>query len=172
MSLNNVWCRPGDFPGQHSSKGCLAMWGSFYYGVPAPLSLLPLALQTRERGEVWSRYSASKCKCMSLNHARLRPRGLYSPWDSPGQKTGAGSLSLLQGIFPTQGSNPGLPHCRQILYQLSHKGSPRILKWVASPFSSGPSWPRNRTGVSCIVGRFSTNWAIRAYQFLTTAAHN
>ena len=42
-----------------------------------------------------------------------------------------GSLSLLRGIFPTQGSNPGLPHCRQILYQLSHKGSPRILEWVA-----------------------------------------
>ena len=46
------------------------------------------------------------------------------------------SLSLLQGIFPIQGLNPGLPHCRQILYQLSHKGSPRILDWVAYPFSS------------------------------------
>ena len=53
----------------------------------------------------------------------LRPHGLYSPWNSSGQKTGVGSLSLLQGIFPTQGSNPGLPHCRRILYQLSHKGS-------------------------------------------------
>ena len=48
----------------------------------------------------------------------------YSPWNSPGQNTGAGSLSLLQGIFPTQESNPGLLHCRQILYQLSHQGSP------------------------------------------------
>ena len=48
--------------------------------------------------------------------------GLYSPRNSPGQNTGVKSLSLLQGIFPTQGSNPGLPHCRQILYQLSHKG--------------------------------------------------
>ena len=72
-----------------------------------------------------------------------------------------GSLSLLQGIFPTQGSNPGLPHCRRILYQLSHKGSPRTLEWVACPFSSGSSQPRNRTRVSCIVGRFFTNWAIR-----------
>ena len=54
----------------------------------------------------------------------LRPHGLYSPWNSPSQNTGMGSLSLLQGIFPTKGSNPGLPHCRQILYQLSHKGSP------------------------------------------------
>ena len=49
---------------------------------------------------------------------------LYSPWNSPGQNTGVGSLSLLQRIFPPQGSNPGLWHCRQILYQLSHKGSP------------------------------------------------
>ena len=49
---------------------------------------------------------------------------LYSPWNSPGQNTGVGSLSLLQGIFRTQGLNPYLPHCRQILYQLSHKRSP------------------------------------------------
>ena len=115
-----------------------------------------------------------------------------SPWNSLGQNTGVGSLTLLQGIFPTlgsegpprdersvglrarvqesevpagdwgcvcrapggfgsvaerrvcwaqgtplQGSNPGLPHCRQFLYQLSHEGSPRILEWVAFPFSSG-----------------------------------
>ena len=49
------------------------------------------------------------------------PIRLYSPWNSPGQNTGVDSLSLLQGIFPTQGLNSGLPHCRQILYQLSHK---------------------------------------------------
>ena len=54
----------------------------------------------------------------------LRPRGLYSPWNSPGQNTAVGSLSLLQGIIPTQGSNLDLPHCRQILYQLSHQGNP------------------------------------------------
>ena len=46
-------------------------------------------------------------------------------------------------IFPTQGSNPGLLHCRRILYQLSHQGSPRILEWAAYPFSSGSSQPRN-----------------------------
>ena len=56
----------------------------------------------------------------------LQPHGLYSPWNSLGQNTGVGSLSLLQGIFPTQGSNPGLLHRRQTLYQLSHKGSPYI----------------------------------------------
>ena len=70
----------------------------------------------------------------------------YSPWNSPGQNAGVGSLSLLQGIFPTQGSNPGLPHCRWIIYQLSHEGSPTTLEWVASIFSSESSWPRNRTG--------------------------
>ena len=64
----------------------------------------------------------------------------------------SGSLSLLQGIFPTQGSNPGLPYCKWILYQLSHKGSPRILEWVAYPSSSGSSGPRNPTVVSCIAG--------------------
>ena len=56
----------------------------------------------------------------------LQPHGLHSPWNSPGQNTGVGRLSLLQGIVPTQGSNPALPHCRWILYQLSHKGSPYI----------------------------------------------
>ena len=53
----------------------------------------------------------------------LRPHGLYNPYNSLGQKTGVGSLSFLQGIFPTQGSNSGLPHCERILYQLSHEGS-------------------------------------------------
>ena len=94
---------------------------------------------------------------------------LYSPWNSPGQNTGVGSLSLLQGIFPTQGLNPGLLHWRQILYQMSHKGSPRILEWVAYPFSSGSSLPRNRTRVSRIVGGFFTNWDMReacSYNYL------
>ena len=62
------------------------------------------------------------------------------PWNSPGQNTGVGSLSLLWGIFPTQGLNLGLPHYRQILY---HKGSPRILEWVVMPSSRGSSQPRD-----------------------------
>ena len=98
--------------------------------------------------------------CSDVSHSS-RPHGLYGPWDSPGQNIGMGSFSLLQGIFPTQGLNPGLPRCRWILYQLSHKGSPRILEWVAYPFSSGSSQPRNRTGVSCIAGGFFTNQVIR-----------
>ena len=71
------------------------------------------------------------------------------------------SHSLLQRILPTQGSNPGLPHCRWILYQLSHKGSLRILEWVAYPFSSRSSRPRNWTRVSSFAGGFFTNWDTR-----------
>ena len=66
--------------------------------------------------------------------------------DSPGKSTGVGCHALLQEIFPTQGSNPGLLRCRLILYCLSHQGSPRILEWVAYSFSRGSSQPRNRTG--------------------------
>ena len=73
---------------------------------------------------------------------------LYSPWDSPGQNTGVGSLSLFQAIFPTQESNPGLPHGRWILYQLSYKGSPKTLEWISYPFSRESSRPRNQTRVS------------------------
>ena len=87
----------------------------------------------------------------------LRPHRLYSPWNSPGQNSGVGSPSFLQEIFSTQRSNPGLLHCRWILYQLSHKGSPRIIEWVAYPFSWGSYQPRNQTGVSCIAVRFFTN---------------
>ena len=91
----------------------------------------------------------------------LGPHGLYSPWNSPSHNTGVGSLFLLQGIFPIQGLNPGILQCRWILYELSYKGSPRILEWIAYPFPSGSSWPRNWIGVSCIAGIFFTNWAIR-----------
>ena len=70
----------------------------------------------------------SESESRSVESDSFQPQGLYSPWNSPGQNTEAGSCSLLQGIFPTQGSNPGLLHCRQILYQLSHKGSPTKLQ--------------------------------------------
>ena len=79
--------------------------------------------------------------------------------DSPGKNTGVGCHALLQRIVPTQGLNPGLPHCRQILYHLSYQGSPRILEWVAYSFSRRSSPSRNQTTVSCIVGRFSPSKA-------------
>ena len=91
------------------------------------------------------------------------PPGSSFHRDSPGRKAGVGS-HVLQGIIPSQGSNPGLPHCTQILYQLSHQENPSILEWVAFPFSSGYSWPRSLTRVSCIAGEFFTNWAIREYR--------
>ena len=62
-----------------------------------------------------------KSESLSVVSDSLRPHGLNSPWESPGQNAEVGSLSLLQGIFPTQGSNPGLLYCRWILYQLSHR---------------------------------------------------
>ena len=91
----------------------------------------------------------------------LGRHGVYSPWNSPDQNTGVGSLSLLQGIFPTQGLNPSLLLCRWILYQLSHKGSPWTQEWLAYSFSSRSSWPRIQTRVSYIAGGFFTNWDTR-----------
>ena len=70
-------------------------------------------------------HDISESESHSVMSDSLGPHGLYSPWNSPGENTRMGSFSLLQGIFPTQGLNPGLPHCRQIIYQLSHKGSPK-----------------------------------------------
>ena len=151
----------------------------------------------------------SECESHSVVSNSLWPRGLYSPWNSPGQNTGVGSLSLLQGIFLTQELNWGLPHSRQILYRLSYQGSPKhqfftlsllygpaltsiheseshpvmtgslrrhglysprtsvgqILEWVALPFSSGSSQPREWTQVSCIAGIFFTSWGTREVPF-------
>ena len=65
-------------------------------------------------------------------------------------------------------SNPGLLHCRWIFYHLSHQRSPKILEWIAYPFSRGSSQPRSRTRVSHIAGRFFTSWATREALLLTT----
>ena len=79
-------------------------------------------------------FSLLESESFSAVSDSLWPHGLQSPWNSPGQNTGVHSLSLLQRIFPTQGLNPGLPNCRRILYQLSHKGSPRILEIKPAQF--------------------------------------
>ena len=94
----------------------------------------------------------SESESRSVVSNPLAPHGLYSPWNSSGQNTGVGSLSLFQGIIPTQGSNPGFLHYSWIHYQQSHKRSSRILEWLAYPFSSRSSGPRNWTRVSCIAG--------------------
>ena len=78
--------------------------------------------------------------------------------DSPGKNTGVGCHALFQRIFPIQGPNPGLPHCRWILFCLSHQGSPEILEWVAMPSCRESSQPRPRTQVSHIAVRFFTSW--------------
>ena len=66
----------------------------------------------------------------SVMYDSLWPRGLYSPWNSPGQNTGVGSLSPLQHIFLTQESNRGFLNCRRTLYQLSYQGRQWMRKWL------------------------------------------
>ena len=78
----------------------------------------------------------------------LQPHGLYSPWNSPGQNTWVGSLSLLQGIFPNPGIEPKSPTLRADFLPAEPQGSRRILEWVGYPFSSGSSRPRNRVYVN------------------------
>ena len=93
-------------------------WGSALILLPHPPYLsrhqLPSLFDTTFKVKVKVTQS-----CLTLSI----PWTIYSPWNSPGQNTGVGSLSLLQRISPNQGLNPGLPHCRQILYQLSHQVS-------------------------------------------------
>ena len=100
-----------------------------------------------------------RVKWKLLSHVQL----FVIPWaiHYPGCNTGVCSLSLLWRIFSTQRLNPFLPHWRWILYQLSHKGSPRILEWITYPISSGSSSPRSWTGVSCIADRFCETWTIK-----------
>ena len=107
--------------------------------------------------------------CLTLCHPMdCSPPDPSVHGDSPGMNTGMGCHALLQGIFPIQGSNAGLLHCRRILYQLNYQGSPIfatsmdytvlgilqpiLLEWVAYPFSSGFSQPKNWTRVSWIAG--------------------
>ena len=113
-------------------------------------------------------YCYTKMKVqVSVMSDSLWPHGLYSSWNSPGQNTILQDKILewvafpfLQGIFRNWWLNSGLPHCRQVLYPLNHKGNPRMLEWEAYSFSSRSSQPRNWTGLSCIAGRLFTNWAI------------
>ena len=86
----------------------------------------------------------------------LQTHGLYSSWNSPGQNTGVGSLSLLQGDLPNPGIKPRYPSLEADSSLAEPQGSPRVLEWVACLFSSRSSPPRNQTRVSCIAGRFFT----------------
>ena len=100
---------PGDLPDQGLNL-CLLNWQA---------GSLPLS-------HLGSPFAFMKVKVKSLSRVRLfAAPWLLHPWDFPGKSTGVGCHFLLQGIFPTQGLNPGLPHCRQTLYRLSHQGSHR-----------------------------------------------
>ena len=125
ISINSTSCR---VTSNQFAQGCL----SFSNEIPASW-------------EISSVNSFSES--LSVVSDSLRPHRLYSPWNSPGQNTGMGSHSLLQGIFPTQGLNPGLLHCRQTLYQLSHQGQTRgfanLWLWIlACPIEN---WKKKET---------------------------
>ena len=121
-------------------------WVFFFFSILFHYSLLCLVIQS----------------CLTLcNPMDWGPPGSSVHGNSPGKNTGVGWHALLQGVFPTQGWNPGLMHCRQILYCLNHQGSPQILKWVSYPFSRGSSQPRNWTGISCFAGGFFTSQLTR-----------
>ena len=97
-----------------------------------------------------------------------KPTRLRCPWVCSRQECWSGLPCPPPGGIPNPGIKSGLPHCRWILYHLSHQGSPRILQWVAYSFSSGTSQPRNQTGVSCVAGEFFTNWATREAHWFHT----
>ena len=138
-----------------------------YLGAQSCLTLRPHGLQAPlsmgfSRQEYWTGLPCPPPGDLPNPGIKLRSPTLQAdslPSRSPGKpkNTGVGSLSLLQGIFLSQESNWGLLHCRWILHQLSHKGSPRILGWVAMPSSRGSSQPRGQTQVSHIAGRFFTS---------------
>ena len=124
----------------------------------ALISSFPDGLQYSPFSVPWESESQS-CSVVSDS---LQAHGLYNPWNSPGQNTGVGSLSLLQGIFSIQGLNPGLPNCRRILYQVSHKESPRISEWVAYPFSSRSSDPGIDSLSAELAGKLPSNHWLQA----------
>ena len=112
MSLSKLWELMMDREAWHAaihrvakSQTQLSNWTELIYENGRPAGKPKMVKQV-----TWS-------KSYSVVSDSLQPHGLYSPCNSPGKNTGVGSLSLLQGIFPTQGWNLGLPHCRQILYQ-------------------------------------------------------
>ena len=140
QSCQTLFVMPGstsswDSPGKSTGMGC----HSFLQGISrdqTPVSCIAGGFFT-----IWATREASNfarswlccnrmymCVSCSVVSNSLRTHGLeptrfLCPWDFPGKNTGVGFHSLLQGIFPTQGSNLGLVHCRQILYHLSHQGS-------------------------------------------------
>ena len=111
----------------------LSTWISHRYihGPSFPFHPIPLVYhRAPDLSSLWSK----SCSVVSnsLQPCGLEPARLLCPWDSLGKHIGVGSLSLLQGIFPTQVSNPGLPHCRRILSCLSHQGALCLIQWIST----------------------------------------
>ena len=88
-----------------------------------PALRLDCEKQLLQEGGAFMKAEKVKVQVTQVVSDSLRPHGLYSPWNSPGQNTEVGSLSLLQGIFPTQKSNPSLLHCQVSSLPLSHQGT-------------------------------------------------
>ena len=120
----------GMAPGQNAGMGCHALLQGIFPtqgskpGLPHCRWIL---YHLSHQGSPKGRYEKCESESHSVMSNSLQPRGLYSPWNSPGWNTGVGSLSLLQQIFPSQELNRGLLYCRWILYQLSYQGSPIII---------------------------------------------
>ena len=146
-----------------------------------------LIIGTLQKQGKWSEVKwRESCLVMSnsLWPHGLQPARLLCPWDSPVKNPGMGYHSLLQEIFPTQGSNPGLPHCRHILYCLSHQRSPLIPKKVLSSaqgyLSSGrvmsmetishrSRCPRSTQGICICVFLLFYLWSIQLGKEIFTA---
>ena len=104
-------------------------------------------------------YNESESESHSVLSHSFPPHGLYSPWNSPGQNIGMGSLSLLQRIFPTQGLNQGLLHCRQILNQLSYEGSPNFCNKCVKLIEDIEDW------IQGPLGGFNNKLKLRLQQY-------
>ena len=137
-------------------------WGAiaFSRGSSQPRDRTMVSCITGRCFTIWATREVPKWKWTSLSQScptLCDPRD-YNPWNALGQNTGVGISSLLQGIFPTQGSNPRLLHCRWILYQLSHKWSPggaeAPVKWnVSNPAAKNPTkrYKRHEAGTEVSV---------------------
>ena len=153
-------------------------WDAQWHFLCARLSVKGLAYIVSLRPHTNVYYTDEENASHSVVSDSLWPHELYSPWNSPGQNTGVGVLSLLQGLFPTQGLNPGLPHCRQILFFFFNcSGFCHTLKWISHGFTCVPhpdppshlplhpiplGLPSAPGPSACLIAdRFFTSWATR-----------
>ena len=135
----------GDSPGKNTGVGCHALLQGVFPtqglnpGLPHCGQIIyQLSHQGNPKNVQHSVSSVQLCPTLG-DPVECNPLGFSVHGDSPGKNTRTDCHALLQEIFPTQGSNPGLLHCRWILYHLSHQGSPRILEWAVYPFFRGSS---------------------------------